>query len=82
VQWRDPEIRSQAQMADAASKDKATGFPIMWIAKYRYGYDQKKLAELEVMLEKERTDPILQAALKDVATQPAATPAVPDAPVV
>lgn len=78
VQWRNPEIRSEAQMADAASKDKATGFPIMWIAKYRYGYDQKKLAELEAMLEKERSDPVLQAALTTVAKPPA----VPDAPVV
>lgn len=75
VQWRNPEIRSEAQMADAASKDKATGFPLMWIAKYRFGYTQKQLAELEVMLEKERTDPVLQAALTSVAN-----PAVPSAP--
>lgn len=79
-QWRNPEIRSEAQMADAASKDKATGFPIMWIAKYRYGYDQKKLAELEAMLEKERTDPVLQAALT-APVVPGTPPAVPDAPV-
>jgi len=78
VQWRNPEIRSEAQMADAASKDKATGFPIMWIAKYRFGYTQKQLAELEVMLERERTDPVLQAALKTVATSPA-QPGVPGA---
>jgi hypothetical protein len=84
-QWRNPEIRSEAQMADAASKDKATGFPIMWIAKYRYGYTQKQLAELEAMLEKERTDPVLQEALKTVANPAAlvapAPPAVPGAPV-
>jgi hypothetical protein len=87
VQWRNPEIRSEAQMADAASKDKATGFPLMWIAKYRFGYTQKQLAELEVMLEKERTDPVLQAALKSVVTPPApgstppAQPGVPGAQV-
>ena len=78
VTWRNPEIRSEAQMADAASKDKATGFPIMWIAKYRYGYTQKQLAELETMLEKERTDPVLQQALKTVANPPA-QPGVPGA---
>jgi hypothetical protein len=83
VGWRDPEIRSQAQMADAASKDKATGFPIMWIAKYRYGYTQAQLAELEVMLEKERTDPVLMGALKSVANPtPQQAPVVPGAPVV
>lgn len=81
VQWRNPEIRSEAQLADAASKDKATGFPIMWIAKYRYGYTQKQLAELEMMLEKERTDPVLQQALKAVAAPPA-QPGVPGAQVV
>jgi hypothetical protein len=68
VQWRNPEIRSEAQLADAASKDRATGFPIMWIAKYRYGYTQPQLAELEAMLEKERTDPTLERVLRGVAT--------------
>lgn len=68
VQWRNPETVSDAQVADAASKDKAVGFPLMWIAEKRYGYTQAELAKLQQMLEAERTDPVLQQALKDTLT--------------
>lgn len=78
VQWRNPEIRSEAQLADAASKDKTTGFPLLWIAKYRYGYNQAQLAELEVMLEQERTDPVLMAALKEPQPEQPGVPGAQD----
>lgn len=81
LQWRNPEIRSDAQLADAVSKDRTTGFPLMFLAKHKYGYSQAMLAELELELEKERTDPVLQQALKTVA-QPPVQPGVPGAQVV
>jgi hypothetical protein len=66
VQWRNPETRSEAQLADAALKDKSIGFPLQWIAEKRYGMKQDEIDRLMTMVEAERSDPLLQQALRDV----------------
>jgi hypothetical protein len=50
VSWRNPETRSDAQLADAALKDKQIGFPLEWIAQERYGYSQTDVARLMQMI--------------------------------
>lgn len=59
VQWRNPEVFGESQVADAASKDKAIGFPLQWIAEKRYGYSQKEVQRLLDMARAEATDPYL-----------------------
>lgn len=50
IQWRNPETASEAQLADAALKDKQIGFPLEWIAAERYGYSQPEVARLMQMI--------------------------------
>lgn len=69
VQWANPETRSEAQLADAALKDKQIGFPLAWIAAERYGLSQPEVARL---LEMVGADPagagVLNRVLGDDAT--------------
>lgn len=46
LQWRNPEVRSESQLADAALKDRQVGFPLEWIATERYGYSQTQVDRL------------------------------------
>lgn len=59
VQWRNPEIFSESQIADAASKDRGIGFPLQWIAEKRYGYSQPEIERLLTMVKAEMDDPYL-----------------------
>lgn len=68
VQWANPETRSEAQLADAAVKDKNVGFPLQWIAEKRYGLSQDEIDRLMAMVDRERSDPVLEQALRDVGT--------------
>ncbi len=52
--WKNPETRSEAQLADAALKDKQVGFPLEWIAQERYGLTQ---AQTDRLLEMVSRDP-------------------------
>ncbi|MGY1773514.1 phage portal protein [Blastococcus sp. SYSU D00813] len=40
IGWKNPEIQNEAQLADAALKDRQVGFPLEWIAQDRYGMSQ------------------------------------------
>lgn len=68
VQWANPETRSEAQLADAALKDRSVGFPLQWVAEKRYGLKQDEIDRLMTMVEQERSDPVLEQALRDVGT--------------
>lgn len=69
VQWRNPEIFSESQIADAASKDRSIGFPLQWIAEKRYGYSQGEIERLLMMVKAEQDDPYLSAlSAKDTAS--------------
>lgn len=46
LQWANPETHSEAQLADAALKDRQVGFPLEWIAQERYGYSQPQVDRL------------------------------------
>lgn len=59
VQWRNPEVWSVAQVADAAAKDRSIGLPLAWVAEKRLGYSQEEVARLMRMVEAEATDPYL-----------------------
>ena len=50
IGWANPETRSDAQLADAALKDRQVGFPLEWIAQERYGYSQTDTARLMEMV--------------------------------
>lgn len=73
AQWRNPEVFSEAQVADAASKDRSIGFPLQWIAEKRYGYSQPEIERLLLMVKAEQEDPYLSmmGAKDAVATAPA-----------
>jgi hypothetical protein len=68
VQWGNPETRSEAQLADAALKDRSVGFPLQWVAEKRYGLKQDEIDRLMTMVEREQSDPVLQQALREVGT--------------
>lgn len=50
LSWANPEIRSEAQLADAALKDRQVGFPLEWIAENRYDMTQAQIARLMRMV--------------------------------
>lgn len=50
IGWANPETRSEAQLADAALKDRQVGFPLEWIAQERYGLSQTDTARLMDMV--------------------------------
>lgn len=63
INWTNPETRSEAQLADAALKDKQVGFPLEWIASERYGYSQTDVARLMQMV---ANDPAAAGMLNNV----------------
>ena len=46
IDWRNPEIQTEAQQSDAALKDRQVGFPLEWVATERYGYTQTQVDRL------------------------------------
>jgi hypothetical protein len=54
LQWRNPEIQNEAQLSDAALKDRQVGFPLEWVAQERYGLSQ---IDVDRVLEMVARDP-------------------------
>ena len=50
ILWKNAETRTEAQLADAALKDRQIGFPLKWIAAERYNLSQPDLARLDQMI--------------------------------
>lgn len=69
VQWKNPEVRSDAQISDAALKDKQIGWPTAAILEKRYGMSQPEIARVMEMIREEQDDPYL--ARVDAKTMPA-----------
>ena len=76
VQWRNPETMSDAQVSDAATKDKAVGWPLQAIFERRYGMSQPEIARIMDQIKGELDDPLLQMAkdLMSPGSAPAQTP--------
>lgn len=60
VKW-DPEIMSDAQVSDAASKDRAIGWPLQAIFERRYGMSQPEIERVMAQIDAEANDPLLRA---------------------
>lgn len=67
VAWKDPEIRSEAQMADAFQKDIASGWPFEWVAQHRRGLSPSEIADVMAMKKREAAEGL--AAIRDVAEE-------------
>lgn len=53
VQWANPEVRSDAQVSDAALKDVQVGIPLEEVLRVRYGYSQKRIQRIMDMRDRE-----------------------------
>ena len=59
AQWKNPEVRSDAQISDAALKDKQIGWPFASILEKRYGLAQPEIQRVMEMVKAEQADPYL-----------------------
>lgn len=77
VMWRDPETRSQAQLADALLKWSSIGFPFEWLAE-KAGLTQTDLARVMEMKKTEDAAALEALIPKPVPGQPEPPPPAPD----
>jgi hypothetical protein len=63
ISWMNPEIRSEAQLADALLKKKSIGYPMEYLLELD-GLDPQDIQRVMGMIEEERTDPQLEAAMR------------------
>ncbi|WP_370290252.1 phage portal protein [Nocardioides sp.] len=61
--WRDIENRSDAQVADAALKDRQIGLPLRYILERRYNLSPAEIDRVIAMRDTEAADPFLQQVL-------------------
>lgn len=61
--WRDIENRSDAQVADAAVKDRTIGLPLRYILERRYNLSPTEINRVIEMRDAELADPIIQQIL-------------------
>jgi len=59
IKWVNPEVRSDAQIADAALKDRQVGIPMRSVLENRYGYSQNEVERIMRLWEIEQQDPYL-----------------------
>jgi hypothetical protein len=64
VQWKDPAMHSLAQVADASTKDKSNGLSLRTILERRYEMTDAEIDQEMDRIKAEKSDPILEAALK------------------
>ena len=68
IQWRNPAIRTDSQISDAAVKDKQIGWSFAGILEKRYGLSQPEIQRQIEMVRDEQTDPwLMNLAAKDQA---------------
>jgi hypothetical protein len=60
VLWKNPEVRSDAQVSDAAVKDRQIGWPLAAVLERRYGLDQPTISRILEQAKAEQSDPYLQ----------------------
>ena len=61
VNWHDPENHSESQQADAFQKDVASGLPMQWALKKRYGLSPQEIADVMTLVDQNKTDPTVDA---------------------
>ncbi|MBM7518282.1 phage portal protein [Nocardioides nitrophenolicus] len=61
VQWQDPAMHSIAQIADAATKDRAVGMSLRTVLERRYGMTEPEIDRELDRIREEKADPILAA---------------------
>lgn len=59
VQWKNPEVRSDAQISDAALKDVQIGWPLPAVLEKRYGMSQPEIARVMAQVKEAKQDPYL-----------------------
>lgn len=59
VQWKNPEVRSDSQVSDAALKDRDIGWPFAAVLEKRYGLSQPEIERVLAMVKAEQDDPYL-----------------------
>ena len=59
ILWKDVENRSDAQLADAALKDRQIGLPVRYILEKRYNLPPVEIDRVMRMIEEEASDPVL-----------------------
>lgn len=78
VQWKNPEVRSDAQISDAAIKDREAGWPFAAVLEKRYGLSQPQIERVMAMAREEQADPYIERVVAKDEADRAGT----DAPVV
>jgi Phage portal protein, SPP1 Gp6-like len=66
IVWQNPEIRSEAQLADALLKKRQTGYPLEYLMELD-GIDPYDMARIKSMIEAEALDPQIEAANRQLA---------------
>ena len=64
VSWRDPQMRNDAQVSDAALKDRQVGWPLQAVLERRYGLPPDEVARYLAMAEAEQSDPLAAGLLR------------------
>jgi hypothetical protein len=77
VQWRDAGMYSLAQVADAATKDRAVGMSLRTVLERRYGFTEEEIDQEMRRVAAEQADPFLQQALTQSVTSGNETGAAP-----
>lgn len=63
--WRNPEFRTEAELTDAVVKRVAAGISSLRQGREDVGYTQAQIARMEADDQAERSDPLLERALRD-----------------
>ncbi|HET7689324.1 MAG TPA: phage portal protein [Nocardioidaceae bacterium] len=64
VQWKNPAMHSESQIADAATKDRAVGMSMRTVFERRYGMTEPEIEQEMRRIREEQTDPILAEIFK------------------
>jgi hypothetical protein len=78
ISWMNPEIRSEAQLADALIKKKQMGYPLEYLMELD-GLDPVEVGRVMEMREKELQDPQIAAAMRGLDDSSVDDGSVPDA---
>jgi len=78
IAWMNPEIRSEAQLADALTKKRAIGYPFEYILELD-GLDPVEVKRVMDMREDELNDPQIAAAMRGLDDSPGVVGSVPGA---
>jgi hypothetical protein len=78
IQWANPEIRSESQLADMLTKKKSIGYPLEYLLELD-GMDPVEVDRVLAMVEQERNDPQLAAAMRGLDGSSGGGGAVPGA---